>query len=137
MVSRLEPGLWRLRQNTGPKAYGNISWRGRKKKAHRAAWEEANGPIPSGKKVCHHCDVRLCINALHLFLGTSKNNSEDMVAKDRHARGERSANAKLTDEKIRAIRADTRPQVVIAKEHDIGRPNVSMIKAGLIWKHVA
>jgi hypothetical protein len=41
---------------------------------------------------CHHCDNPPCCNpngTEHLFLGTPKDNSDDMLAKDRAARGDR------------------------------------------------
>ncbi len=52
--------------------------------AHRAAWIEANGPIPPETPyVLHHCDNRICREPLHLFLGTKGDNANDMVAKGR------------------------------------------------------
>jgi hypothetical protein len=51
---------------------------------HRAAWEEANGPIPDGVFVLHRCDNPACYRLDHLFLGTAADNSADMVAKGRH-----------------------------------------------------
>lgn len=51
--------------------------------AHRLAWQEANGPVPDGLQVLHRCDVRGCVNVDHLFLGTAKDNTRDMMAKGR------------------------------------------------------
>ena len=67
-------------------------------KAHRVAWELTSGPIPKGLLVCHRCDVkhpvgdtsyRRCIEPEHLFLGTARDNTQDMYAKGRAAVGDR------------------------------------------------
>jgi hypothetical protein len=51
--------------------------------AHRIAWQLANGPIPNGLLICHHCDNRRCCRPAHLFLGTYADNTADMVSKCR------------------------------------------------------
>jgi hypothetical protein len=63
--------------------YGNAWHRGHNTSAHRSTWEQVNGPVPDGIFVCHTCDNPLCINIEHLFLGTPKQNTQDMIKKGR------------------------------------------------------
>lgn len=64
--------------------YGQVRWNGRVWRSHRAAWVVMHGPIPPGLCVCHRCDVRTCINPEHLFLGTQRDNINDMYRKRGH-----------------------------------------------------
>lgn len=72
--------------------YGQIGVGGKMVLAHRLAWELANGPIPDGLCVLHHCDNPPCCQTEptpgypdgHLFLGTNADNSADRDAKGRH-----------------------------------------------------
>jgi len=45
--------------------------------AHRLAFELYKGPIPKDMMVCHRCNITLCVNPDHLYVGTRKQNSED------------------------------------------------------------
>jgi len=64
--------------------YGTLCWKGNDHvRAHRLAWELANGPILEGLWVLHHCDNPPCCNPRHLFLGTAKDNRQDDMRKGR------------------------------------------------------
>lgn len=66
-----------------PDAHGGVR---RNMRAHRVSWIVHHGDIPSGLNVLHRCDNRACVRPDHLFLGTQRDNFEDMVAKGRAAR---------------------------------------------------
>lgn len=51
--------------------------------AHRYAWELTHGSIPNEQFVLHACDVPLCCNPAHLFLGTQQENLTDARQKGR------------------------------------------------------
>lgn len=54
--------------------YARIGIAGKSYLAHRAAWEEVNGPLPEGMILDHLCHNRACINVQHLRLTTQANN---------------------------------------------------------------
>jgi hypothetical protein len=56
---------------------------------------------------------------------------------ERRARGEGHGLAKLTVEKVRAIRTDTRKQREIARDFGISQTTVGRVKNRSVWSHVA
>lgn len=82
---------------------------------HRFAWEIANGPIPKGMLVCHHCDNRRCCNPAHLFIGTHKDNTQDAVRKGRLPTGEEHALCKLSKSQIDDIKERYVPRRGVSK----------------------
>ena len=69
--------LWHLSLDGA--GYGQKVVKGKLWKAHRLVWTEANGPIPQGRQINHRCDTPACVNLGHLYLGTQKDNVQDMV----------------------------------------------------------
>lgn len=67
--------------------YGRTSINRRQTGAHQMSWEIHNGKIPDGMCVLHKCDNRGCVNPNHLFLGTKKDNTKDMMNKGRGMKG--------------------------------------------------
>jgi hypothetical protein len=121
--------------------YGRFQVGGRVRRAHRMAWELANGPVPSGLVVCHHCDNPTCVNLTHLFIGTTQDNVSDKVSKGRHARGEMIARAKMTAEKVQVLRflrsATTLRLDDLAMLFGLSFGGVRSILDGRCWAHVA
>lgn len=131
--------LWRgptVANNKGNIPRGDIRMFGKHVKAHRFSYMIHNGEIPEGMIVLHSCDNSLCMNPKHLRLGTHEENMEDMTKKNRQSKGEHRPLSKLTEDQVRAIRADTRNQYVIAAEYQITQGLVSAIKRRIRWKHI-
>lgn len=102
-------------------------------RVHRLTYRALIGPIPEGKFVCHSCDNRRCCNPLHLFIGTTQENTEDCRSKGRQARGERMGSAKLTSDQVLLIREDKRTHRAIAKDYSLDQSTIQNIKSRKIW----
>ena len=107
--------------NIGKSGYGILNWEQRPRLAHRLAWTEIHGRIPSGMIVCHRCDVRACINPAHLFLGTTADNMRDLRAKER-------IRARLTNGALEAIRIATGSPGEIAARYAVPEGLVCKLK---------
>lgn len=108
--------------------------------AHRLSWIIANGDIPPGQIVCHHCDNPKCVRIEHLYLGTHATNSFDCVKRDRQARGERNRHAKLKESDIPLIRELLRNGFTykyIAGVFNVHLATIGLIAAGKTWRHVS
>lgn len=133
-----ESGCYIWTASTKSNGYGEVWHDGRLMRAHRVAFEVANGTIPENIFVCHRCDVPACINPSHLFLGTHTDNMADMARKGRRSRqkGEDNARSKLTKADVLGIRSDTRSHRKIAADFGIHHAQVGRIKARKIWRHI-
>lgn len=119
------------------KGYGQMRVNKRGILAHRFSWVAAHGLIPNGLFVLHRCDNRSCVNIDHLFLGTAKDNTADMISKGRqrsaNMKGEANPASKLTVAEVRNIFFDTRPQRKVAAEYGVSQIIISKIRRKLLW----
>lgn len=59
-------------------------WNGKKTvPAGRYAHDLINPPMAPGLLACHTCDNPACVRPTHIFAGTNKDNTADMIAKGR------------------------------------------------------
>jgi hypothetical protein len=105
----------------------------------------AHGPVPADLCVLHSCDNPLCCKPAHLFLGTRRDNSDDMRAKGRAAApprfpGAANPRALLTEQQVREIRRRYRPHIItapqLASEYGVSKHAIYAAVARRSWKSV-
>lgn len=98
----------------------------------RLVWILFNGDVPTGLSVCHKCDVSLCVNPNHLYIGTHKDNMNDLVSR---GRGRTSNQTMGPNEVIKAkeLRASGYKVKDIAARFGITPKGMSRILAGKRW----
>lgn len=138
---KLDNECWEWKGAKVRGGYGNIGTIEKKNaRSHQLSWEIHNGEIPDGMCVCHICDNPICVNPNHLFLGTLRDNAQDMIKKGRRhdTGGENNGHAKLTWRKVRAIRKRYIPykitQQKLAKEYGVTTSIISEVINGNTWK---
>lgn len=134
-------GCWIWMKAFNPGGYGVIRDAKRTHPAHRRAYETAfNCSVLKGIDVCHRCDVRLCVNPDHLFLGTRTDNMLDAARKGRiktpNLAGEDSPNSRLTKQEVLAIRLDRRPHRELARVYKVNRGTITCIRKRKTWRNI-
>ena len=111
--------------------------------AHRVAYAIAYGAPVAGAIVMHRCDNPSCVNPAHLSVGTSADNTADMIAKGRcrSPRGSDHPSAKLAEDDvrriIRAVECGARSHGWLAEFYGVSQPLITNIANGKAWRHVA
>lgn len=136
---------------TGAKAqngYGKFYWgteHGRRicMNSHKASWLLSRGHIPKhrsyhGLCVLHKCDNGMCVNPRHLWLGTNKDNADDMIKKGRLyvRKGEELGVNKLTQADVIQIRCSRRSPHDIARQFGMTVEHIRNVIRGKSWKHI-
>jgi len=128
--------------------YGQFEHRPKSKiSAHRFSYLTYVGEIPDGKLVCHKCDNPPCVNPEHLFVGTYKDNWDDMISKNRwrkprrpdfiaYSAGENNPSAKLTEAQVWEIRNSfsTHTANQLARKYGVSAGQIYKIKQGRAWR---
>lgn len=149
-------GCWIFNRAINSDGYGRFKSGGVSYLAHRYVWQKVNGEIPRGMLICHTCDTPGCVNPDHLFLGTPKENYDDMVRKGRSPelgpptsgrfmpghkrtpdrRGIHHPNAKVTDKIVLLIRASDKSSLTLARELNLSPGGVRKIRNRQRWAHL-
>lgn len=115
---------------------------GRQVIASRFIFSRWMRPIRAGLDVLHKCDNPSCVRPDHLFLGTALDNSRDMVAKGRSARGSEASRSKLTSDQVDFIKKNYQRgkhggmnTVALAKKFGVTPQSISLILKGKNWKY--
>lgn len=129
-------GCWLWLGSVDRRGYGYFKVKPKTAKAHRFSYEFHNSEIPLGMFVCHRCDVPGCVNPDHLFLGTALDNAQDRNTKGRQMKGVKSHSAKISDNNVIDIRADSRHVSEIAIQYGVSETQIYRIKNQSRWKHI-
>ena len=103
----------------------------------RHHYRKYKGEIPLGMLIRHTCDNIKCINPSHLLVGTTQDNVNDKVERNRQPKGEDIPASKLLNAQVVDIFINnelTRKQ--LATKYDVTVSNVKLIKQGKSWKHI-
>lgn len=107
--------------------------------AAKVAWELENGPAPVGMWALHKCDNPACVNPSHIFMGTPKQNSEDMSRKRRGLHGERRGRGVMTESdviQLRALRSLGVSLADLCRMFDFPKVTVHKAVTGTTWAHI-
>ena len=108
-------------------------------RAHRFAYEKANGAIGAGMLIRHLCHNPLCVNPAHLAEGTHADNRRDDVLAGKRRGGENAPNAKLAAGDVLAIKARLRSgesDAAIARDYPVSEPTIYKIRVGHAWAQI-
>lgn len=130
-------GCWLWNAHCDKDGYGVLPGNRENIRAHRFSYLYHYGPIDNGAVICHKCDNPGCVNPDHLFVGTTKENCQDMLSKGRDKIvGSRNNKAKLTEDEIIEIRESNISYVILAGYYGVSVSTIKKIKSRTSWRHV-
>ncbi len=133
-------GCWGWKSFINSTGCGMLGVTGHMVSAYRCSWILYRGPIPEGKLVLHKCHNRVCSNPDHLYIGTNKDNTRDMIEAGRQDFcKQKSKLAKLNPEKVKEIKEmlrDGKSQHSIAKIYNVSRGTIQDIFRLKSWRNI-
>ena len=137
----LDTNCWETDRSKLPSGYVQITFAGRHTTLSNLILEHTIGRrLKPHEQACHHCDNPGCIRPDHLFLGTQKDNLQDMRDKGRHSHGSRHKDAKLDERQVGQIKLLLRVGFFsyrsIAKRYGVNPSSIHYMNIGKTWKHV-
>ena len=128
-----ENSCWEWQGSINRKGYGwfGLGKRGNKKNpisAHRFSYMIHYGNIGDGILVCHSCDNPKCVRPSHLFLGSSSDNTQDMIMKGRN-----DPNRKISIEQAQEIKRSKKSNRELAEKYGVCVKTISGIRNGKSW----
>lgn len=137
-------GCWAWGGLISSNGYGRFSYKDKHRLSHRVSYQIFFGEIPDGFVVCHKCDVRNCVNPLHLWLGTQSDNLKDASEKGRMYRpdtnAEKNGNTSLSwvrVKKIRELSALGYQNYKLASLFLVSQSTIANIVKNQTWKEAA
>ena len=130
------------RGHTSADGYAQTSIGGRDVLVHRAVLERKLGrALVPGEVSRHSCHRRDCTNERHLEPGSVADNVHDAVAARRHAHGETTGTAKLTEEQVIEIRRLAAGMghgrfELLGRRYGVTGKQIANIVRGVKWRHV-
>lgn len=134
-VNKLEgdDSCWEWTGSLSHRGYGRFRVGKKIVRSTHFSWEIENGPIPEELNVLHTCDNPKCVRPKHLFTGTNKDNTRDMMSKDRQARGETNGWSKLTWEQVYFIRDSGLSRKELSRKLNVCPSTIYNIKSKKRW----
>ena len=134
-------GCWIWTGKRDPKGYGYTQYHGKRWATHRLSYILHGRKIEDSRCILHTCDTPMCVQPLHLWPGTQKDNIADMDAKRRRGTikgqrvGEKHPLAKLHDLQVVEIRkryaVGDIMQKELAQEYGVTQSAISHILGGV------
>jgi hypothetical protein len=137
-VKKIPNGCWIWTGAHTSRGYGICTINKKLHSAHRLSYEWANNTkIPKGYVLLHSCDVRSCCRPSHLSIGTTQENAQDRVNKDRSAKGKDNGMVKLKKKDIKRIKklhTQGWTETEIAQLYEVSRGAINHILHQRTWR---